>query len=163
MQRSAPVPKPNLMIVDDDPDQLRLFRITAERTGRFWRIATAEDGDEAFDQILKWADELPRFIPQIVVTDMKMPKMNGIEFARRLRTEPRLPPLHLVAMSSSGYEPDVRAALDAGCEAFVQKPGEFSKLKEFFLALADLCVDHSERTIPSVESVSPFPTFAAQT
>lgn len=139
MSRLTPAPKPNLMIIDDDPDQLGLFRITAERTCLYWRIATAEDGDMALRQITAWSEELPRFVPQIVLSDIKMPRMGGIEFARTLRHHPQLPPIHTVAMSSSSYPPEVQAALEAGCVAFFQKPGDFAKLTELFRKLPGVC------------------------
>ena len=127
------------MIIDDDPDQLGLFRLAAERTCLYWRIATAEDGDVAFRQIKQWDEELPRFVPQIVLTDVKMPRMGAVEFARKLRNDPNLPHMHLIAMSSSSYPPEVQATLDAGCEAFFQKPGDFSKLTEILRQLPSVC------------------------
>jgi CheY-like chemotaxis protein len=127
------------MIIDDDPDQLALFRLAAERTKLYWRIAAADDGAAAYEQIRAWAAELPRFVPQIVLTDIKMPKMGGVEFARTLRHDPHLPPIHIVAMSSSNYPPEVRAALDAGCAAFVQKPGDFGQLVSMMASLPEVC------------------------
>ena len=139
MSRLIPTPKPNLMIIDDDPDQLGLFRIAAERTCLYWRIATAEDGEVAYRQIKEWEDELPRFVPQIVLTDIKMPRMGGVAFAQKLRNDPTLSPIHLIAMSSSNYPPEVNAALEAGCEAFFQKPGDFGKLTEILRQLPVIC------------------------
>jgi CheY-like chemotaxis protein len=139
MSRLFPQPKPNLMIVDDDHDQLELFEITAQRAGVYWRIFTADDGDVAYRQILKWAEEVPRYVPQIVVTDLKMPMMGGIQFARALLRDSRVPPVNLIAMSSSNYEPEVRSALSAGCCAFFQKPSDFGKLREIFASLPAMC------------------------
>ncbi|PTY06598.1 hypothetical protein DB347_11200 [Opitutaceae bacterium EW11] len=139
MVRTCLEPKPNLLIIDDDIDQLNLFRLTAERTGLYWRIATADDARHAYELILRADEEVPRFVPNIVLTDLRMPAMNGVEFVRTLRTDPRVPPMHLVAMSSTDYEPEVRAALAAGCCAFVLKPAEFAKLKDLLSELPEIC------------------------
>lgn len=147
MQRTSLDPKPTLLIIDDDQDQLNLFRLTAERTGLYWRIETATDGREAYEKILRAEEEVPRFMPQIVLTDVKMPRMNGIEFVKTLRADPRVPPMQVVAMSSSDYEPEVRAALAAGCCAFFQKPSDFSKLKEWFMELPSVCQARSRAVV----------------
>lgn len=151
MPRHFPDSKPNLMIVDDDPDQLALFRMTADRSKIYWRIATANHGQDAYDEILGSAEGVPRFVPQIVLTDIKMPTMGGIELARALQSDPRVPPVRIVAMSNSDYPPEVEGALGAGCCAFLQKPGDFQKLKELFASLPAICgIDVG---IPSQEDV----------
>jgi len=131
--------RPALVIVDDDPDQLSLLRIAAERVRSYRRIITAEDGAAALSQVIEFFEHTSDLTPLIILTDLKMPRVNGIELAKTLQSHPSVPPVHVVAMSNSRYQPDVQAALTAGCCAFFQKPGGFQQLKEILLSLPALC------------------------
>lgn len=131
--------KPALVIVDDDPDQLCLIRIAAERVGAYSRVMTAGDGAAAMQEVSDYLNELSEAVPLIILTDLKMPRVSGIDLARRLRRQALLPALRLVAMSNSAYEPDVEAALSAGCCAFIQKPSGFPELKRMVASLPAVC------------------------
>ena len=131
--------KPTLVIVDDDPDQLSLFRIAAERVGTYSRVITAESGMAALREVLAFPDEATEFAPIIILTDVRMPQFNGIDLARRLHRQLNTPSLRLIAMSNSCYPPDVEAALAAGCCAFLQKPSGFPELKRMVASLPELC------------------------
>lgn len=131
--------KPTLVIVDDDPDQLSLFRIAAERVGTYSRIITAENGMQALREVLAFPDEVTEFAPIIILTDLRMPQLNGVDLARRLHRQLNTPSLRLIAMSNSSYPPDVEAALAAGCCAFIQKPSGFPELKRMVASLPEVC------------------------
>ncbi|HEU5079633.1 MAG TPA: response regulator [Opitutaceae bacterium] len=130
--------KPALLIVDDDPDQLSLFKMAAERSGEFCRVETAENASTGVDKAFTLIDNLPTYVRKIVLTDLRMPRAGGLELVKRLRPTCEVLPVYLVAMSSSEYQPDVTAAKQAGCCAFFQKPGDFSKLKSMIGSLAHL-------------------------
>lgn len=133
------------MIVDDDPDQLSLLRIAAERVRSFRRVITAEDGAMALQEVTDFFERTSDLTPLIILTDLKMPRVNGVELAKNLRRHPTFPAVHVVAMSNSRYQPDVQSALDAGCCAFFQKPGGFQQLKEMLLSLPAVCTAQKER------------------
>jgi CheY-like chemotaxis protein len=136
--------RPALVIVDDDPDQLALFRIAAERVAAYRCVITATDGMAALREISSFFKLSAADLPLIVLTDLKMPKMSGTELAKKLRLDPKLPPFHVVAMSNSGRNQDADAALAAGCSAFFQKPSSFSRLKEMLVSLPELCAKFAE-------------------
>lgn len=138
MQTAFNSDKPALLIVEDDPDQLSLFKLAAERSGAFSRVTTAEDASSGVEQAFALIDSLPTSVSKIVLTDLKMPRAGGIELFKRLRHTCDVLPVYLVAMSSSEYMPEVMAARDAGCCAFFQKPGDFGKLKEMIGHVANL-------------------------
>lgn|GEM_PF-1580092 len=132
--------KPALLIVDDDEDQLALLRMAAERSGAFCKVTVAEDGVRALEDVFALVDNLPTATQIIVLADLKMPRMTGTELARRLKPACDALPIFLIGMSSSGYGPDIQAALEAGCVAFVEKPSGYVTLKTLMLSLAQMCV-----------------------
>lgn len=131
--------RPALVIVDDDPDQLSLLRIAAERVRSFRRVITAEDGAVALREVIDFFEHTSDLTPLIILTDLKMPRVNGVELAKKLQGHPSVPRVHVVAMSNSRYQPDVQAALAAGCCAFFQKPGGFQQLKDMLISLPAVC------------------------
>ena len=131
--------KPALLIVDDDEDQLALLRMAADRSNAFCKVAVAEDGVRALEDVFALIDNLPTATKIIVLADLKMPGMTGTELARRLRPACDALPIWLIGMSSSGYGPDIRAALDAGCMAFIEKPSSYTALKSLMLSLPQVC------------------------
>lgn len=137
--------KPVLVIVDDDPDQLSLIRIAAERVGKFSRVITADNGAHALREVVGSLNDPEDVVPMIILTDVRMPQINGIDLARRLHRQSQAPSLRLVAMSNSSYPPDVEAALAAGCCAFIQKPSGFPELKQMVASLPELCQEQAER------------------
>lgn len=131
--------RPALMIVDDDSDQLGLFRLAAERTGAYSQIVTAENGVIALRKLLGFVEETADSVPIVVLADLKMPHIGGAELARRLRRHTSLPIMGVVAMSSTHNEPEVELALNAGCVAFVEKPSSFSQTKGMMVSLPKIC------------------------
>ncbi|HEY9153707.1 MAG TPA: response regulator [Opitutaceae bacterium] len=131
--------KPALLIVDDDEDQLALLRMAAERSNAFCKVAVAEDGVRALEDVFSLIDNLPTATRIIVLADLKMPGMDGTELARRLRPACDALPIWLIGMSSSGYGPNIQAALDAGCMAFIEKPSGYLTLKSLMASLLQIC------------------------
>ena len=125
-----------MLIVDDDEDQLALLRMAAERSNAFCKVSTAEDGVRALEDVFTLIDNLPTATRIIVLADLKMPGMDGTELARRLRPACDALPISLIGMSNSGYGPDIRAALVAGCMAFVEMPSGYTTLKSLMISLA---------------------------
>lgn len=156
MQSSPVSDKPALLIVDDDPDQLSLFKIAAERSGSFCRVEVAENASSGVDKAFALIDGLPTFVRKIVLTDLKMPRAGGLELVKRLQPTCDVLPVYLVAMSSSEYQPEVEAAMAAGCCAFFQKPGDFSKLKAMIGSLAQIRSGSTDTNFEAADSRSPF-------
>lgn len=126
--------KPVLFIVDDEPDQVFLCELAAQRTGDFGRIQTAIDSQMAYQQLLETIDA-PERRPDLILIDWKMPRMHGSELAAALSANATLRDIPLVAMSTSSYAEDRRRALEAGCKAFHQKPGSFDQLMQLLRQL----------------------------
>ena len=140
--------KPALLIVDDDEDQLALLRMAAEKCGAFCKVSVAEDGLCALEDVFALIDNLPAATRIIVLADLKMPRMTGTELARRLKPTCDALPISLIGMSSSGYGPDIQAALAAGCVAFVEKPSGYLELKTLMTSLPQMFTEPEPAVAP---------------
>ena len=99
-----------VLVVDDEPQITRVLRhsLTAHR----YNVRTAADGVSAPDTFRDWH-------PDLIITDLQMPEMNGIEFCREIRKVSTLP---IIVLSVRGEEPTKVEALDAGADDYVTKP-----------------------------------------
>jgi CheY-like chemotaxis protein len=113
-----------IMVVDDDPDQRLLLREILEADGH--EIVEAADGQAALEGLSN-PNHLPNCLPDVVMTDLTMPILNGHGLIDRLRAEPRTASVRIVVVSAN---PDAARALHASgrIEAFVIKPFDASLL-----------------------------------
>ena len=102
--------KKRILVVDDEPQITRVLRTAL--TGSGYEVRTANDGLAGLRSVREWQ-------PDLVVTDISMPNMNGIELCRQLRAETTLP---IIVLSVKGEEKTKVEALDAGADDYVTKP-----------------------------------------
>lgn len=102
-----------VLMVDDDPMTVETFRLLLESEGA--SVQTATSGEEALAR-------LDAHSPDIVLSDLGMPGMSGLEFVGKLREQPALEKVICIALSGFGHEADVRQAENAGFDAHVKKP-----------------------------------------
>ncbi len=120
-----------ILIVDDTPDDIELTTIALEATRREISIRSATDGQSAL-AMLKNGHELP----ELILLDLKMPCMDGIEVLHEIHAEDRLRDIPVVVVTSSCLESDRAEAIAAGASDYIQKPlnlGQFSKALEAML------------------------------
>jgi two-component system chemotaxis response regulator CheY len=103
-----------ILIVDDDASIRRLIATTLEDVGGY-RLDEAGDGEEAVKRALD-------AVPQIVFLDIGMPRIDGIETCRRLRSEPTLTEATIVMLTGESGERAERSAQAAGADLFLTKP-----------------------------------------
>jgi two-component system, OmpR family, KDP operon response regulator KdpE len=99
-----------ILVVDDEPQLTRVLRTSLKARG--YDVRTASDGLTAFDTFKDWA-------PELVITDLAMPSMDGLELCRRLRAVSQVP---IIVLSAKGEEQTKVEALDIGADDFVTKP-----------------------------------------
>jgi two-component system chemotaxis response regulator CheY len=103
-----------ILIVDDDEGIRRLIAATLEDVSGY-RLEEASDGDEAVDRALD-------ALPEIVFLDLEMPRVDGIETCRRMRSEPALADATIVVLTGDSGEVAERSAQAAGADLFLTKP-----------------------------------------
>jgi two-component system KDP operon response regulator KdpE len=102
--------KPRILVVDDEPQLTRVLRTGLKSRG--YDVRAAADGLTAFDTFNDWH-------PDLIITDLAMPNMDGLELCRRLRAVSQIP---IIILSAKGEEKIKVEALDIGADDFVTKP-----------------------------------------
>jgi len=107
---NGPGGKGNILVVDDEPQITRVLKTTLSSQG--YGVRTASDGDEALLILKEWT-------PDLVITDLRMPNLGGLELCRQIRARSRIP---IIVLSVKGEERIKVEALDAGADDYVTKP-----------------------------------------
>ncbi len=113
------MPDDQILIVDDTPVSLKLTKILIAREG--YRVLTATTAEEALDLI-------HRHLPALVLTDVMLPEIDGLELTRRIKQDERTRGIRVIALSACDQAEDERRALAAGCEAYLRKPVDTATL-----------------------------------
>jgi len=125
-----------ILLVEDNPDDVVLTRRAFERSSVSNELFVARTGEESLDFLFATgahAGRDPGLMPDVVLLDLKLPKIQGLEVLRRLRADSRTRRLPVVILTSSTEESDLISTYDLGANSFVRKPVDF----EEFLAAAD--------------------------
>jgi two-component system cell cycle response regulator DivK len=102
-----------ILIVDDNAANLKLARVLLKGEG--YDVRTAADAEEALEV-------LREFRPRLILTDLQMPGMDGFELTRRLKADPRLQGVIVLALTAYAMKGDEARARAAGCDGYVAKP-----------------------------------------
>jgi len=102
-----------VLIVEDNPASMRLIRMALRKSG--YRVLEAADGLEALAVAR-------RERPDLIVMDVRLPKMDGLEATRRLRQTPGLGRVPIIALTASAMEGDRQRIIAAGCDEYIAKP-----------------------------------------
>ena len=122
------VPKIILLVEDNQDDELLTVR--GLRHGNIINtIVVAHDGQEALDDLFG-TDGRERVLPAVVLLDLKLPKVDGLEVLRRIRADERTSKLPVVILTSSTHEQDVVESYQLGCNSYVRKPVDFEQFIE---------------------------------
>jgi CheY-like chemotaxis protein len=110
-----------ILVADDNPASLELITEVLELCG--YEVITAADGVEALAAA-------SHQIPDLVLVDIQMPRLDGFEVLRRLRAEPRFSGLQVVALTAFAMQGDRERAMDAGFDGYITKPVEIASLRQ---------------------------------
>lgn len=126
-----------ILLVEDNPDDAELT-IEALRDAKIKNeIQLVRDGAEALDYIHQRGKYAAAELPQLVLLDLKLPKLNGLEVLKEIRANPRTRKLPVVIFTSSKEERDLVESYKQGATSYIQKPVEFN---EFAKAVTHLGV-----------------------
>jgi len=122
-----------ILLVEDDPDDVELILRSLKKYNISNKVTVVSDGQEALDYLFAggaYANLDKETMPAVVLLDIKMPKIDGIEVLRRLRADERTKFLPVVMLTSSKEEQDLVNSYKYGCNSYVRKPIEFDELAE---------------------------------
>lgn len=122
-----------IFLVEDDPDDLELTLRAFNRSGVVNPVVVARDGVEALDYLFgrgAYAGRDISDIPAVMLLDLKLPKVDGLEVLRAVRADARIGLLPVVILTSSNQERDIIDSYQLGANSYVRKPVVFGELAE---------------------------------
>ena len=105
--------KEKILIVEDNPQNMRLIEMTLK--SRAYNLLKATDGEEALAVAIKER-------PDLIIMDIQLPKLNGLEVTRRLRQMPEFNHTAIIAITAYAMKGDREKSIEAGCDAYLPKP-----------------------------------------
>jgi two-component system response regulator len=123
----------DILLVEDNPRDAELTIRALRKRNLVNQLFTVEDGVEALDFLLcrgKYADRAGLELPKVVLLDLKLPKVNGLQVLQALRANERTKVMPIVMVTSSAEDPDITAAYELGANGYVVKPVDFDAFME---------------------------------
>jgi CheY-like chemotaxis protein len=121
-----------LLLVEDDPNDLELALIALRKNNVANKIHVARDGEEALDFLFcrgKYSERGFDEAPKVVLLDLKLPKVTGLEVLKELKADPRTRPVPVVVMTSSREQRDMVEGYQLGVNSYIQKPVDFEQFQ----------------------------------
>lgn len=115
-----------IVLIEDNPDDEILTVRALKQSGVANQIVVLRDGVEALDYLLSSEQQLPH----LVLLDLKLPRVDGLEVLKRLRSEPRTALLPIVILTSSKEERDLVESYRLGANSYIRKPVDFGQFSE---------------------------------
>ncbi len=117
-----------ILLVEDNPMDVDLTLRAFRRRRVTNTIEVARDGEEALAWLPRWEAGEPW--PAVILLDLKLPKVDGLEVLRQLKSHPRLRVIPVVVLTTSAESADVQSAYQLGVNAYIVKPVEFEKFMD---------------------------------
>jgi two-component system response regulator len=122
-----------ILLVEDNPDDEALTLRALQKNNIRNAVVVAHDGVEALDYLFGTgtrAGRGPALVPQLILLDLKLPRIDGLEVLRRLRGDPATRLLPVVILTSSKEERDLVSSYSLGANSYVRKPVDFAEFTE---------------------------------
>ena len=123
----------DILLVEDNPQDAELTTRALKKNNLANRLFTVEDGAEALDFVFcrgKYATRDNGHSPKVVLLDLKLPKVSGLEVLRALKQDERTRSIPVVVVTSSREDPDIKTAYALGANSYVVKPVDFDAFAE---------------------------------
>lgn len=145
-----------LLLAEDSAEDVQLILAALQPVVSAEQVAVCADGVETLDYLFArnaHAGRDPTVLPKVVLLDLNLPKINGLEVLRQLRANARTRLLSVVMLSASAEQHDVRVASQLGANSYVRKPLDYTRLREAIALLSGYWLNlnipppgHGERT-----------------
>ena len=122
-----------ILLVEDNPDDVALTLRALKKNNIANEVVVAGDGAEALEYLMatgKYTGRATSDLPEVVLLDLKLPKVGGLEVLRAMRADPRTELLPVVVLTSSAEEADIIASYDLGANSYIRKPMDFNQFLE---------------------------------
>ena len=122
-----------ILLVEDNPDDVELTLRSLKKNNISNEVVVARDGAEALEYLFAtgiYAGRDSRIMPAVILLDLKLPKVSGLEVLQRLRADERTKLLPVVIVTSSKEEKDIVSGYSLGANSYVRKPVDFAQFSE---------------------------------
>lgn len=122
-----------ILLVEDSPDDQELIRMVFDEEHVANEFIVVNDGVQALDYMFcigQYADRDITDLPVVILLDLKLPKVGGLEVLQKLRADPRTSMVPVVILTSSDEESDVIASYQSGVNSYIRKPVDFEQFTE---------------------------------
>ena len=143
-----------ILLVEDNPDDVTLTIRALRKNNIMNEVVVARDGAEALDWLFVTGTHAGRdtsLVPQVILLDLKLPKVDGLEVLRRLRADDRTQLLPVVVLTSSNEEQDVIKGYRLGCNSYIRKPVNFEQFADAVRQLGLYWLLLNELSLPKGE------------
>ena len=144
----------NIVVADDDSSDLELLQLAVERSGVPANVHEVRDGQEAIEYLEganPFTDRQLHPFPDLLILDLKMPRMDGFQVLDWLRAHPDCGQLPVVMLSSSSLERDVEEAYRRGANTFFTKPMDYGKFSDLVRLMIHYWIQ-SQRPVSTARS-----------
>jgi len=122
-----------ILLVEDNPDDVALTLRALKKNNLLNEVVVAKDGVEALDYLFcegKFADRTHDHLPELILLDLKLPKVDGLEVLKRIRANSRTKLLPIVILTSSNEQSDIISGYELGVNSYIRKPVDFEQFIE---------------------------------
>ena len=123
-----------ILLVEDNPDDVELTLRAFKKHNLANEIMVANDGEEALNILLPQKKENAK-LPDIILLDLKLPKVDGLEVLRQVKGNPETKPIPVVVLTSSKEEKDLMESYNLGVNSYIRKPVDFEQFTEAVMQL----------------------------
>ena len=123
-----------ILLVEDNPDDVELTLRAFKKHNLANEIMVAKDGEEALKILLPQKKENAQ-LPDIILLDLKLPKVDGLEVLRQVKGNPETKPIPVVVLTSSKEEKDLMESYNLGVNSYIRKPVDFEQFTEAVMQL----------------------------
>ncbi len=128
--------QPTILIIDDSEDDIIITKLALSKTGRAFRLQVALSGETGLTLIRR-----ERTPPKLILLDLKMPRMDGIEVLRNIRDDESLRSIPVVMVTNSNLDSDEQKAVKAGADGFLHKATDLDQFKKGLERILDRWID----------------------
>jgi chemotaxis family two-component system response regulator Rcp1 len=134
-------PVVHILLVEDNSADVRLFRQALLETHTPHRLSIADDGEDALDYLLKRGARASAEIPDLIILDLNLPRKNGFEVLREIRSTNEIKRIPVVILSSSGNQEDVNKAYECGANMYLLKRRSLEGIEDLVRFIATTWVE----------------------
>jgi CheY-like chemotaxis protein len=118
-----------ILLVEDNPSDVELTRRALQKSRVLNDLVVVEDGQEALDYLFGGEHKGPNMneLPTLVLLDIKLPKVDGLQILKRIREDERTRRLPVVILTTSNEEQDIAQSYDLGANSYIRKPVDFTQ------------------------------------